>query len=226
MKNLTLIIVLFLTSHFVFAQQIELSEAPRAKENGTYNSFLFELPDVDQDEASNDWEKFMKNYKGKTKYNRKTKLYVTEEAKMSGLSRSPVTVYARILEDKNPNKRTSVIVWFDAGGDSYVNSEMDSGKGKYAKELLTEYGLLVSKHHAQSIVEAEERRLKDLEKDMDRLKRDNTDYHKEIDKSKENIAKNEKNVEVNELDQQNKATEIKVQKEMLELAKENVKKFN
>lgn len=225
MKNLIALLVFTLTATFTFAQNIEISEAPRAKDNGTYNSYLFELPDVGKKQAENDWKDFMKVFKGKTKYSRKAKLWGTTNAKMPRLSDGTVNVYSKIIEDSNPNKRTSVIVWFDLG-DSYVNGETDSLKSAYAHEILTEYALTTSKHHAQSIVKEEEKRLKDLEKDLDKLEKDNREYHKDIDKAKESIAKNEKNIEVNELDQKNKVKEIEAQKAAIESAKENVNKFN
>lgn len=225
MKNLIAVLVFVFTTSFTFAQTMDISEAPRAKENGTYNSYLFELPDVGKDGAVKDWEKFMANFKGKTKYNRKAKLYVTENAKMPRLSDGTVDVYARILEDKNPNKRTSVIVWFELA-DSYVNSESDEQKGEYAKEILTEYGMLTSKHQAQSVLSKEEDRMADLEKRMSKLKKQNKDMLKEIEKAKESLSKNEKGVEVNNLDQKNLVVEMDLQKDIIDRAKENLKKFN
>lgn len=225
MKNLIAILILTLATNFTFAQNIEISEAARAKDNGTYNSYLFELPDVSKKQAEDDWKDFMKNYKGKTKYSRKAKLWNSTGSKMPRLSDGTVNVSAKIIEDNNPNKRTSVIVWFDLG-DSYVNGEMDKAKSDYAHEILTEYALTTSKHHAQEIVKEEEKRLKDLEKDLNKLEKDNKDYHNDIDKAKEGIAKNEKNIEVNELDQKNKQKEIEAQKAALDTAKEEVKKFN
>lgn len=180
---------------------------------------------MSKDAAVKDWEKFIGQFKGKTKYNRKTKLYFTDNAKIPQLSNTTVDVYARILEDKNPNKRTSVIVWFDMG-DSYVNSESDSVKGQYTHDILTEYGMLTSKHHAIEVQNMEEKKLADLEKELKKLKNDNKDYRKEIEKAKESIAKNEKNIEINELDQTNKEKAIEMQKASLEEAKKNVRKFN
>ncbi len=133
-------------------------------------------------------------------------------------------VHARILEDNNPNKKTTVIVWFESGN-KYINSEVDSLKGAYAHEILTEYAMTTSQHHAESVVKAEENTLKDLEKELKKLQKDHKDYQKEIDKAKETIAKNEKNIRSNELNQKNTENTIKVQKEAMEAAKANVKKF-
>lgn len=226
MKILITTIVFSLIFSWSFAQQIEISEAPRAKEGGTFNSYLFELPDVSKKEAIDNWQKFIGNFKGgKTKYNKRSKLYFSANAKMPRFSDSTVDVYAKIIEDNNPNKRTTVIIWFDLG-DSYVSMDADSLKGKYAIEVLAEYAMLTSKYHAQEIVKEEEKRLAELKKDLQKLEKDNKNYYQEIEKAKESIAKNEKNVEVNELDQKNKTQELKEQIKAVENAKENVKQFN
>jgi len=168
MKNLIIIIVFVCTNSMSFGQSFEISEAPRTKNNGTYNSFFFELPDVDKDQVKKDWEKFMKSYKGKTKYNRKAKLFITEKAKIAQLSDVPVIVYTKILEDKNPDKQISLIVWFDLG-DTYVDSKTDEIKGSYVHQILTEYAMSTSKTFAESIVKEEEKRLSKMEKDLKKL---------------------------------------------------------
>lgn len=225
MRKTTLILSLVFAACSLFAQQIAISEAPRAKENGTYNSYLFELPDVSQETATKDWTKFMSSFKGKTKYVRKTKLHFTDNAKMARLSDGTVDVYARILQDKNPEKRTSVIVWFDLG-DNYVSSESDRSKSNYVYDILTEYAVMVSKNHAEMILGEEEDVLKKLEKELSKLEKDNKTYRKEIEQAKESITKNEKNIEVNELDQKNKRKAIETQKSVVGEAKAGVAKFN
>jgi len=225
MKNRITFLAFILFTLPLFAQNIDIDEAPRAMNNGTYNSFLFELPDVSKNEAEDDWKAFMKDFKAKTKFDRKSKLWFSEEAQMPRLSSTPIGVYARILEDSNPNKRTSIIVWFDLG-DSYVTSEEDKEKGAYAKDILHEYGMTTSKHHAEAIVKEEEKVLSKLENDLKKLKNDNSDYHKAIEKAKDTIAKMEKNIEINEQDQKNKEQDIVAQEKVVVVVKDNVKKFN
>lgn len=225
MKSILTLLIFMAYTMTSFAQHIDISEAARAKDNGTYNSFLFELPDVSIKETESDWKDFMRSFKAKTKYNRKAKIWTTENARIPRLSDVPVNIFAKVIEDSNPNKRTSVIVWFDLG-DNYLNTETDSLKGAYAYEILTEYALTTSKHHAQEIVKEQEKMLKNLEGDLNKLEKDNKNYHKDIDKAKESISKNEKNIEINELDQKNKAKEIEAQKVAVASAKNKVSEFN
>ncbi|MFT5765945.1 MAG: hypothetical protein ACI8X3_003383 [Saprospiraceae bacterium] len=81
---------------------------------------------------------------------------------------------------KSPALKTSVIVWFCLGNDSYVSSEADSAKGIYPHQLLTEFALKTARKHAESIVKEEEKNLSGLEKDLKNLEKNNKDYQKEI----------------------------------------------
>ncbi|MEM9918370.1 MAG: hypothetical protein AAF990_09765 [Bacteroidota bacterium] len=225
MKNITMIFAFLLTAICVNAQSFDISEAPRAKDDGVHNSFMIELPDVSSKEAADQWAKSLKSFKAKTKKQRKSNIWLTDDAKMPKLSNGSVDVYAQIVESSEPSKRTSVTVWFDMGS-AYASSEEDSLKGTYIKELLTDFGMKASKQRAQAIFKMEEKKLSDLEKDLKKLKKANKDYQSAIEKAKDTISKNEKNIEKNKLDQQNKSKEIEVQNATLKLAKEQVDKFN
>ena len=224
-KKLTAIYFFVLIATTTFAQGIEISEAARSMNSGTYNSFLFELPDVTKKEAEADWKKFMSDFKAKTKYDRKTELWFADDAKMPRLSDNTIDVYASIIEDSNPKKGTTIIVWFDLGG-AFVSSASSTEQGDYALDILSDYGMLTSKHHAEAIVKAEEKILSKLEGDLKKLRKDNDAYHKAIEKAKDTIAKMEKNIEINEQDQKTKEKEIDGQKKVVVGAKENVKQFN
>ena len=225
MRNLSIIFIFMFCASSGFAQRVDISEAARSMNNGTYNSFLFELPDVVKKEAEDNWKDFMGDFKAKTKYDRKNKIWFSDDAQMPRLSDNTVDVYARIIEDSNPKRQTTVIVWFDLGG-AYLSSETDKTKGAYAHEILLEYGMTTSKHHAEAIVKDQEKELDDLERDLKKLRSDNADYRKSIEKAKETILEMEKKIEINEQDQGKKEEEIGQQKEAVAGAKEYAKKFN
>ncbi|MEO1629104.1 MAG: hypothetical protein AAFV25_28420, partial [Bacteroidota bacterium] len=222
MKESIAVFVFLLTASLAFGQSVDISEAPRTKDGETHNSFLFSLPDVSKKEAEKDWKSFMGDFKGgKTKYDKKKKLYVTDDAKMPDLSRNPVDVYASIVESGGDSKTSTITVWFDMG-DRFVDSKDDSEKGTYIHGIMTKYAMTASKNHASSVMKMEEKRLSELEKQMKKLKGDNKDYRSAIEKAKKTIAKNEKKIETNEVDQAKKAKEIEMQKKAVSGAKVNV----
>lgn len=225
MKSFFTFFITFVLGSSLFGQGFHIDEAPRALNSGTYYSFLFELPDVSKQEADQEWQKFMSDFKGKSKYNKRSKIWFTDNAKMPRLSTTAVDVYAKIMEDSNPGKRTSVIVWFDLGS-SYVNAEDFPEQTSFARKILTEYAMTTSRHHAAAIVKAEEKQLKDLEAKKKKLVKDNTDYRKEIEKAKTLIAKRTKDLEINEADQTATEEAIQMQKKTVAVAKKYEQQFN
>lgn len=224
MKKLLTLSIFSMLISALFSQGLDISEAARTMQNGTYNSYLFELPDVGKNQAEEDWKKFMSQFKAKTKFNKKSGLWFSDNAKMPRLSDNTVDVYARIIEDSNPKKQTSVVVWFDLGG-AYVNTATHRTEASYSHAILEEYAMQTSKHHAEAITKAEEEKLKDLEKEMKKLLKDNDNYHEQIDEAKALIETMEKNIEKNEEDKKAKASEIEAQKTAVAEAKANEGKF-
>ena len=223
MKNLFVLLVFTLIATFAEAQNIEISEAPRNMGSSMENSFSFELPDVTLESTVDQWEKWMKAHKAKTKYDRKQKLYTSTKAQMPKLSNDPINIYASIIGDKKGKEGVAMIVWFEDNG-SFISTTEESNDDA-ANKLLTEFALSTSKHHAQSIVDAELKKLEQLEKEMTKLIKDNRNYNKAIEKAKDTIAKNEKNIEINEQDQKKKEAAIEAQKQAVQKAKDYVKTY-
>lgn len=193
-------------------------------QDGSFNSFLFELPNVEKVEAEDDWKKFMGQYKAKIKFDKKTGLWLADDAKMPKLSENTVDVYARIIEDASPKKQTSIVVWFDLGG-AYVNSQTHPLEAAYCQGIINEYATQTFRHHAESVTKSEEKRLKELEGELKKLQKDQGDYEKEIEKAKALIIKMEEAIKQNEIDQKTRSADIEVQRQTVSEAQTNEARF-
>lgn len=225
MNRIISFILAFVFAQTLFAQEFEIDEAARALNGGTYHSFHFELPDVSKKDAETQWKKFMDDFKAKSKFDRKTSIWFSDNAKIPQLSDNTVDVYASIIEDSNPNKRTSVIAWFDLGG-AYVNPETHPTQTAYTRAMLTEYAMSTSRSHAMAILKGQEKTLKDFQSELSSLEKDNSNYRKELEKAKALIAKLNKDIEINELDQKKMKESIEKQRESVAEAQKSVKVFN
>ncbi len=224
MKKIFAILVFSITFAWASAQTFEITQAERTSINGTYKSFLFDLPGVDQAQVEEDWKNWIDGHNAKAKYDKKNKIWYAENVKMPKLTKSLINVFANIDGEEYPEKRTSVIVWF-ALGEDYIPSDSLSKKGddfdaQYALEALTKYAMTTSRNQAQTILDTENKRLDGFVKELKNLQKDKADYMKSLEKAKSAIAKNEGNIEENEQDQITKAEEIESQKKALELAKD------
>ena len=89
MKNL-FTLILFLISFSVLSAQI--SEQEKTMSAGVYNSLTLELPDTQKKFAENLWKKYMKQFDGKMKKNKKAKEYFIENCTMVGVGLSLIHI--------------------------------------------------------------------------------------------------------------------------------------
>ncbi len=224
MKQILFLITIALPLHYA-TSQIDISEAKRSNSRGMVNSFLVELQDVTAKEAQDQWKKFVRPYEGKTKYIGRNKEWITAEAKVASLSSTTVTIYAKILMDKNdPNVQTNVIIWFDTGL-GFIDSEVDPERAGKAQDIVNEYAMNTSRHHAEQVVKVEQRALETLSRKLKELRREKRTYQKRMTDAERTISEMKKKIEVNELDQIALEGMIEEQEELIKKAEKNVKRF-
>ena len=139
------------------------------------------------------WSKHMKEYKGKTKRDKKTNEYFTDNAKIESMSDNTVDVYCQMQELGN---EIQMVVWYDLGG-SFVSQESHPEASVVAEQILTSFSRSVAKKNTEEQLKVEEKahkkiagELKKNEKELSNLEDDIEDYKKKIKEAEEKIVKN------------------------------------
>ena len=125
--------VLFLVFGIAFtlsvSAQISFNEDTVKMSKGENNAFIMELPTDDSKMIKADWVKYMKGFKGKkTKLNKKTGEYFSDNANIKYLSDNTIDVFAKV-------KGNTLTVWYNLGG-AYLNSEMHTDKINGVEKML------------------------------------------------------------------------------------------
>lgn len=209
---MSIAITLVLTLNNLTAQVVQEGLKPMSK--GTNNCFYLELPSADNKLAADAWKDFVKDYKGKTKYNKKQKEYFTDNATIKDMSENTVDIYARF----DP---AQITVWFDLGG-AYLSSSIHPDRYPAVGKMLSSYYLVLSKELAKADVKLKEDELKTLRNDLKKLENENKDYNETIKKAKEAIAKAEKDIEANQQQQAARQQSIKEKEAEVEGAKNHL----
>ena len=179
---------------------------------GPQNAYYVEIPGANKKLAQKTFEEFVKEY-GKIKENGKAKEYFMMGTKIPVINgTSPVDLYAKFDEGKD---MATAYVFVDLGG-AFVNSVDNPSQSASLKQFLFDYFITVRKKVVAEELKNEEKNLGGLEKDLKRLKDKNEDHHNDIAKAKQKILENEKNIETNVVDQENKTKEIDTQKVVVE----------
>ena len=194
----------------------QITEREKPMTTGIHNALTLEIPDTKRKFAENLWKKYTKTFGGKTKRNRKSKEYFSENASIPGIS--TVNIYSSLEEDGNS---TALSVWIDMG-DEFLSSYTHSDEYTDAEKMLMEFGLEVLREKVRMELEDEEDQMKRLAKRLKKLERANSNYHRDIKVAEEKIQKAEDNISKNEIEQAETKSSIEMQEAALEAVRKRL----
>lgn len=204
MKNLILVIICAFLSNLTFAQVIE-NQVPMSQ--GNKNSFMIELADQQAKDIEKAWTKYLKKFDGKTKKDKKSGEYLSDNAEIKNMSDNTVDIYSKVIQR---GTNCQLIVWFDLGG-AFLNSRTHPDAFAAAKELLYEFDLSTKITATKDDLKQEESRLKKLNKELKGLEKDKKGYENDIEKYQKRIAEAKQKIKENIAKQESKNGEIKRQ---------------
>jgi DNA repair exonuclease SbcCD ATPase subunit len=180
---------------------------------GEQNALTLEIPGVTDKLVGEVWKDYLKKeYRSKPKWNRKTNEWFSDDADIESLGLgNTIDIYCTV-EEKGEDVRLNV--WFDLGG-AYLNSKDHKDRYTEAEKMLMGFGLEVAKEKTRIELENEMNELKELEKELAKLKTANERYHKEIKRAEEVIKKAKEDIVNNEQEQKNMEGQIKEQEKVV-----------
>jgi len=212
MKNPNLLLF-FIGWMFCLNLNAQISEEEKSMSLGVNNAIILEIPDAKEKFVEKLWKKYIKQYDGKTKRNRKADEYRTENAEIVAISGAkPMNVYCRV---NGISDDVELIVWMDMG-EEYLSSFTDPEAYTEAEKFLMRFALDVTREKTKIELKDQENKLKKLNKNLKKLERANANFHREIEIAKEKILKAESNIEQNVIDQDETRSAIGLQEEVLE----------
>ena len=211
MKKGLQLIILFLIST-VTLSLAQVSEEEKAMSMGINNAIIVEIPETNEKMAEKVWKDFMKEY-GKTKRNRKSDEWTTEDASISAFNDSePVNIYAQI---QGGDDYVELAMWVPLT-EGFLSSSSHPEAYRAAEKMLNDYALEVKIETVKEELEEEEKTLSKLERDLKKLKKDNEDYHETIRDSERAIEKAEKDLVQNKEDQEKALINLRAAEDVFE----------
>ncbi len=210
----------FVLTLFIFdALHAQVLESNKVMSKGQQSSLTIEIPGVSADYTESVYKEFIKDFKGKTKKDKKSNEWFSDDSKVASIANgAPVDIYSKI---ESVGNKSVVNMWIDLGT-GYINSGTYPREYEEAGKLLAKFAQSVHVKQAEDELALVEKDMKKLDGEMKKLKKDNEDYHKEIEKCNEKIKEAEKNIVKNEEDQKNKQVNIGNQSDKVESAKTKV----
>ena len=224
MKNYLLLLTILFFSVSVFAQKTRPNEVRKGMILGVKEAFTIDIQNLDDKEVEKLLMDYLKGFKGRKapKKDRKSGEIFTDDAEIPAFSTNTIDIYATV-EGKGDNP--TVVFWFDLGG-AFLSEDAHPEKMEALSEWLYAFGRQTRARTIELELEVEEDRLKDFNKDFDKLLKEQEKLEDTIEKAKQMIAEAEDGLKENTKEQENSQATILEQKRLIDKIKDRLKKVN
>jgi len=201
MKKLLFMVTLFCFSGRLILAQV--SEVSRQMSLGVQSGIKVTIPEAPSKMIEKVWKRYTKDY-GKLAKNKKAdELYINGAVIKTIFSTNPMDIYSLILDSE-------IVAFFDLQS-GFLNSNKYPNEFEQAKIFMTEFGFEVQREMVRQELDKEAELLKKINKNLEKLKKDNIAYHKDIEEAKLKIKKAEENIVNNEKDQVRTKADVETQ---------------
>lgn len=195
-----------LQSNFSFAQN------DSGVSKALSNSLSTTTENVSRKDAEKIWKNLVKQYDGKTKKGKNNSWY-TEKVSIPKIGESGTVKMFMTIDEKDKMAKTTFLVSKDG---EYINYADNPSEAEVVESIYRDFIYELKKKSYDNETKIEENNLKDLNKDLSKLEKNNKKYHEEIEKCKKKIAEMEGKITQNLEDQESKKGEIADQKVVVE----------
>jgi hypothetical protein len=203
---------------------VMVRESEQSMSQGTQKSLTMELPTNDMKIIERTWKDFVDKYKGKTKRDRRSEEYFTDNASIPGMNGSnTVDLYTKFV--KNGSDATTMNLWIDMGG-AYVNQDGQPAAYTEAERMMRDYLKSLKAEQTKVMLDEEQKKLDKSEKELKKLQKNKENLIKDIENWKEKIKKAESEIETNIKDQDAAQKNLEMQRQNVEIVRKKLSELN
>jgi hypothetical protein len=230
MKNSIFLLISSLFAFCYVSAQADpkISEQIRPNSKGSFNALVMELPGKlkSLDLIEKEWKSYIKKYKGKVSYSKKTDELFSDDATIKEMSENTVDITCKIVPKDADN--FEVVVWFNLGIVYLSSKEYAQGMAA-AQVIMKDFSKIVFLNLYKDKLKAEESVLKELNKELNKTQKEAEsfeknikDYEADIVKIQKKIAKTKESLNSNKEKQINQKAEVDKQEKIVEATKNDV----
>ncbi len=203
-------------------EQIQVWEETRYMSQGNNTALVIQIPDADTKLVAKLWKKYLRDYDGKLKKSKDDEFFV-DDADIPGIGLgNTIDIYSKIQETQ---QGAELAVWFYLGG-AYLQSDMHPERFQEGERFMEQFALMVQKELIKQELKEQQDQLKELESQLDKLKRDKERYHQIIEEAEKRIEQAKADIKANEQAQMDAEKAIEKQREKVDMVKDKLKKID
>jgi hypothetical protein len=217
MKGKLIILILFVFSLSLVAQDISITNSTQNIANGKNPCYVVIIPNTNAKTVANAWKSEMKKAKAKVKGSDKT---TATNALLPDISSNSMDIYANFSQENNNVK---MVVAFSLSG-IFLTPENNTTAHNAATNYLRQFALQQYKNQLAADLAMQKKQVKGTEKDIKNLNKDIKKLTKENEKLTKQIEKNNQTIKQYNEEIINKQKILQSQESKLEDLKKQNKK--
>ena len=208
--------ILFVPTEIINAQQsIEVTNKMVTMSQGEQPAYIVEIPQADVDDVMENWTKIIRQ-------NTKEKAMVTGHeisilgTRIEEIYLEPISIYSAIIKADSTLKLFAVFEIDSVLFNYEENSTIENEKiHSHIQHFMRDFAVNEYEYAVEEELEAEEKKLKELNKELAGLTGDNENMHKAVKENEQDIKNAEDAIKSYELDNERKQGEINSKKEAI-----------
>lgn len=189
---------------------ITIEEITREMSKGKQPGFKTELYQQDKKAAAEALTKYLKE-KGKIKIEQVGNEYIVTAAAVKSISIQPVSMYFILLEHE---AHVELYAFYEINN-AFLTKETHEQEYLSAKKVTREYAVYAYKAAMDMQIEGEEKKLKTLQSDLEKIHKEHDNLEKKIAQEKQSIDNTKEKIATSELDQERVRGQVQGQKDVV-----------
>lgn len=217
MKKHSITIILLLFIYTLSAQtNFVVNEIRQIMSKGEQTGFEVPIAGGNAEKVKENFEKWLKKYDAKVTSSKKSPDIFGDNALIKLLSQNTVDIYASTVPSGNG---AVLYVYVDLGG-AFLSSATYPQQYNVMEALLKKFAKDQALEMVEQQLQEEEKILKNINKEIESLKKSKATYVKEIEEAKALIIQREQDIVKNDNDQKAKLEQQNLQEQIIETVKQ------
>jgi hypothetical protein len=204
MKILLSLVITFVSLNIFAQDSLVVTEETNSMSRGSQNGFSILIPQTKSKNVISDWKKFLRE-KNKSSYNEINNEYVLSMSVVPDISKDSILIYSVFSQVPAGTHLTS---YFSSKDSTFYSSKSDANISGRISSYLRNFAVAEYRKSVEEELEAEQKKLKNLQSDLTDLENSNDKMNRNI---KENDRENERkkdDIKTNLSEQEAKTTAI------------------
>jgi len=195
----------------------EMTDQAADSPEGMEMAYVINLDNTNENVARDTWKNYMNQHKSKVMRIKGSRVNLSKNVAITGLGGD---IDVKSLFEQSGDD-TQMKLWF-VKDKKYITPQSDPAAYNSIDRFIDQYFTTLDDAHVKLEIKSEEKKLDDLDKQLNRLRKDNEKLHNDITRAEQTIKESRIKIEENLRDQDQLNAKIQAQRDVIQQTKKKL----